>query len=1317
MAQVRNLDICIDRGGTFTDCYARYEEVDTGATPSLVIKLLSQDPLNYDDAPREGIRRILEIVTGEPFPRHRVLDTSLIRSIRMGTTVATNALLERRGERCALLITRGFKDLLVIGNQARPKIFELAIQRPGVLYETVVEINERVTLLGHTSGSTKPAVRSANKPKDCVYGISGELVQVLTTLDIDAARVQLTDLFDAGYRSIAVCFLHSYTYPDHERTLGQLAANVGFTQITLSHELMPMIKAVPRGNSACADAYLTPGIQRYLQGFIQGFDQHLLDRVSVQFMQSDGGLTPVDQFTGFRAILSGPAGGVVGCALTSWNADDPTPVVGFDMGGTSTDVSRYDGSYSHVFETTTAGITIQARQLDIHTVAAGGGSRLFFRNGLFVVGPESAGAHPGPACYRKSGPLTVTDANLVLGRLVSDYFPKIFGPQEDEPLDHEVSVQLFEKLLADMDTNGGESGTTTSPQSVDEVAYGFIKVANEAMSRPIRALTEARGYDSSRHILTCFGGAGGQHACAIADLLSIRRVLVHRHASILSAYGLNLADVVHETQQPCALMLQRDGLSQELVERITDLQETCRAELRRQGFPDDRISVVPYLNLHYQGTDGDMMTSPADVQGSSDTPRAAWDFVTPFESNYQQEFGFHFPDRDILVNDIRIHGVGRSTSATDQSATPYVDLATLPRRRIHCLADVTNEKIDRYTSVYFATGRDPQTPVLLVDRLEPGDVFTGPAVVIDPTFTVIVEPGWETVVTSQHLVLQRVAEDPTNSPTSPPEKQDDQPIVCDPIQLSVFSHRFMSIAEQMGRTLQKTAISTNIKERLDFSCAIFGPDGSLVANAPHIPVHLGSIGHAVQFQIKHWGPDGLHAGDVLLTNHPQAGGSHLPDMTVITPVFQDDRIVFFVASRGHHADIGGILPGSMPPTSRELYEEGAAFTAFKIVERGVFQLAELNDALVVKPAQYPKCSGTRCLRDNVSDLKAQIAANKRGIDLLRRLVIEYGRPTVHAYMHFIQDNAESAIRQLLRTTFQKFGGQALIAEDFLDNGARISLRVTIDPQGGESRDGEAVFDFTGTSPEVYGNLNAPSSITYSAVIYCLRCMVESDIPLNQGCLNPVRIILPEGSLLCPSATAAVVGGNVQTSQRIVDVIFKAFRACAASQGDMNNLTFGKGPDGDGWGYYETIAGGSGAGPSWAGTDGVHTHMTNTRITDPEILERRYPVILHEFSIRPDSGGRGLYRGGNGLIRDLEFLEPIQVSILSERRVFQPYGLAGGEPGQRGENHWLREGVSGSQGRRYRRLALGGKNTCLMAPHDRLRILTPGGGGWGCEPTT
>ncbi|CAI2166520.1 8587_t:CDS:10 [Funneliformis geosporum] len=819
--------------------------------------------------------------------------------------------------------------------------------------------------------------------------------------------------------------------------------------------------------------------------------------------------------------------------------------------------------------------------------------------------------------------------------------------------------------------------------SVDEIAFGFIKVANETMCRPIRILTEAKGYDTSNHILACFGGAGGQHACAIARNLGIQKILIHRYSSVLSAYGLSLANVVYEVQEPCAEIYSEASLPK-LQERIQILCNTCTAEFKSQGFKDEsQIKHEIYLNLRYHGTDFALMIlKPID----------SWNFIDSFVQQYQQEFGFTFSDRSIYVDDIRIRGIAKGFKITQHSVFDEIKQIN-PKL-------VDPSQIKEKTLVYFENGR-VETPIYLLEHLKIGDQIPGPSMIIDVNSTIIVAPECSALITSSHIMITVGSGIRSKVSTK-----------LDPIQLAIFGHRFMSIAEQMGNTLQKTSISTNIKERLDFSCALFGADGNLVANAPHIPVHLGSLSHTVKYQINYYN-DKLEEGDVILTNHPQAGGSHLPDITVITPVFNEGKIVFFVASRGHHADIGGILPGSMPPNSKELYQEGAAIKSFKLVSKGKFDYDGLVDILVNQPAKYPGCSGTRCLRDNVSDLKAQVAANNKGITLVKALIKEYGLDVVLAYMMYIRKNAELSVRELLKEVSRRIGCTVLKAIDYMDDGSPIQLKITID-----EKEGTAEFDFGGTGPEVYANYNAPPSVTYSAIIYCLRSLITNDIPLNQGCLAPIDIKIPENSFLNPSDKAAVVGGNVLTSQRLVDVILKAFQACAASQGDCNNLTFGKDgktEDGtkiiEGWGYYETIAGGSGAGPTWNGQSGVHTHMTNTRITDPEILEKRYDhsILLREFSLRRGSGGAGLHKGGDGVIRDIEFREPLQVCILSERRVHHPYGLQGGKDGSKGLNLWIRRNENGSE---VRTINLGGKNTIKVNAGDRIVICTPGGGGWG-----
>ncbi|XP_055204475.2 5-oxoprolinase isoform X3 [Gorilla gorilla gorilla] len=1243
----------IDRGGTFTDVFAQCPGGHVR-----VLKLLSEDPANYADAPTEGIRRILEQEAGMLLPRDQPLDSSHIASIRMGTTVATNALLERKGERVALLVTRGFRDLLHIGTQARGDLFDLAVPMPEVLYEEVLEVDERVVLHRGEAGTGTP-----------VKGRTGDLLEVQQPVDLGALRGKLEGLLSRGIRSLAVVLMHSYTWAQHEQQVGVLARELGFTHVSLSSEAMPMVRIVPRGHTACADAYLTPAIQRYVQGFCRGFQGQLKD-VQVLFMRSDGGLAPVDAFSGSRAVLSGPAGGVVGYSATTYQQEGGQPVIGFDMGGTSTDVSRYAGEFEHVFEASTAGVTLQAPQLDINTVAAGGGSRLFFRSGLFVVGPESAGAHPGPACYRKGGPVTVTDANLVLGRLLPASFPCIFGPGEDQPLSPEASRKALEAVATEVNSFLTNGPCPASPLSLEEVAMGFVRVANEAMCRPIRALTQARGHDPSAHVLACFGGAGGQHACAIARALGMDTVHIHRHSGLLSALGLALADVVHEAQAPCSLLYAPETFMQ-LDQRLSRLEEQCVDALQAQGFPRSQISTESFLHLRYRGTDCALMVSAHQHPATARSPRAG-DFGAAFVERYMREFGFVIPERPVVVDDVRVRGTGRSG----------LRLEDAPK------AQTGPPRVDKMTQCYFEGGYQ-ETPVYLLAELGCGHKLHGPCLIIDSNSTILVEPGCQAEVTKTGDIRISVGAEVPG--TVGPQ--------LDPIQLSIFSHRFMSIAEQMGRILQRTAISTNIKERLDFSCALFGPDGGLVSNAPHIPVHLGAMQETVQFQIQHLGAD-LHPGDVLLSNHPSAGGSHLPDLTVITPVFWpgQTRPVFYVASRGHHADIGGITPGSMPPHSTMLQQEGAVFLSFKLVRGGVFQEEAVTEALRA-PGKVPNCSGTRNLHDNLSDLRAQVAANQKGIQLVGELIGQYGLDVVQAYMGHIQANAELAVRDMLRAfgTSRQARGLPLevSSEDHMDDGSPIRLRVQI-----SLSQGSAVFDFSGTGPEVFGNLNAPRAITLSALIYCLRCLVGRDIPLNQGCLAPVRVVIPRGSILDPSPEAAVVGGNVLTSQRVVDVILGAFGACAASQGCMNNVTLGNAH----MGYYETVAGGAGAGPSWHGRSGVHSHMTNTRITDPEILESRYPVILRRFELRRGSGGRGRFRGGDGVTRELLFREEALLSVLTERRAFRPYGLHGGEPGARGLNLLIRKNG--------RTVNLGGKTSVTVYPGDVFCLHTPGGGGYG-----
>ncbi|PYH69519.1 5-oxoprolinase [Aspergillus vadensis CBS 113365] len=1256
---VGKVKIAIDRGGTFTDVWAGLP-----GRSDVVFKLLSVDPANYDDAPTEGIRRVLSTYYGKEIPRSHPLPKADLEFIRMGTTVATNALLERKGTRHAFLVTKGFRDLLNIGYQSRPRLFDLDIVKPAVLYDEVHEIDARVTIEGFDEDVDGLFNATEEIPGVLVRGTSGDMVRILKPIDEEQVRHVLRDLRGKGFDTLAVCFTHSHIFPDHEVRVHQLAIEEGFNHVSLSSAVAAnMIKMVPRGSSASADAYVTPEIRRYLAGFMKGFEGGNLDGVRCEFMQSDGGLVSHHQFSGIRGLLSGPAGGVVGYAQTTYDEISKIPVVGFDMGGTSTDVSRYGGQFEHIFETTTAGVAIQSPQLDINTVAAGGGSMLAWKKRLFAVGPESASSHPGPACYRKRGPLTVTDANLFLGRLLPDYFPKIFGENENEALDSDTVQRMFDNLTA---TIYSDTGNKMSPE---EVAWGFLDVANESMCRPIRALTEGKGYDIANHHLSVFGGAGGQHACDVARKLGISTVVIHKYSSILSAYGMALADFVQEAQEPVNEVYGDESRTR-LLGRLSLLRDKVRRQLNGQGISDGDISYQRYLNMRYQGTETAIMVlQPADG-----------DFKQEFKRMHLREFAFLSPDeRPIIVDDVRVRGVG-SCGGLEKS-----DGKRLGQKLKYASFNVARpEFVERTTKIYFPGTGKISAPVFLLPKLEPLTLITGPAIIIDQTQTLVITPGAEAKVLSNHVVIH------INDSSSQIIRS---PVSMHRVQLSLFAHRFMSIAEQMGRALQKTAVSLNIKERLDFSCALFGPDGGLVANAPHVPVHLGSMSYAVKYQHElHEGK--LAPGDVLVSNHPEAGGTHLPDITVITPVFEKTgkQIAFYVASRGHHTDIGGLGGTSMPPNSTELWQEGAAIRSFKLIHAGKFDESGITEILL-RPGQYPGCTGSRHVSDNISDLKAQVAANHKGMILVQDLIKEYTLPVVQMYMKGIQSNAEWAVRDFLRAAIITKGTH-LVAEDQMDNGSVIKLTVII------CRDGSAVFDFTGTDCELLSNINAPPAITYSAIIYSLRVLIGTDIPLNQGCLTPIDVVLPKGTFLNPSAGPAVCAGNTQTSQRLVDVILKAFRAGAASHGCMNCIGFfgeggkdaeGKKLNGYAYAFGETIGGGSGATSFRPGASGVHTHMTNTRITDPESLEKRYPVILREFAIRPNSGGKGVNRGGDGVVRDIECRVPLSFSLITERRTVAPYGMNGGEPGQCGANYWVRK---------------------MNGAGDRAVIHTPGGGGWG-----
>ncbi|AEY95174.1 FABR114Cp [Eremothecium gossypii FDAG1] len=1272
--------IAIDRGGTFTDC------IGTSGTgrpeDDVVIKLLSVDPANYPDAPLEGIRRLLEHFQNKQIPRGLPLCIAGIESIRMGTTLATNCLLERTGERCAFVTTKGFKDALLIGDQTRPRIFDLSIKRPDMLYDVAVEIDERVTLVDYSEDPTRHK-STADSSAGKYAGRSGEIVHVLKVPNEDEVRSTLRVLYAMGIRQVAIALLHSYTYPAHEEIVGRIAEEEGFTHISLSSQVSPMIKFVPRATSAVVDAYLTPVIKDYLKGIYAGLRES--DNTSIQFMQSDGGLVDARRFSGLKAILSGPAGGVVGYSQTC-SCSDNAPLIGFDMGGTSTDVSRFEGRLEHIFETEIAGVTLRSPQLDINTIAAGGSSRLFWENGLFRVGPESAGADPGPVAYRKGGPLTITDANLVLGRLIPEFFPSIFGPNEDQSLDIEATKGKFSELANIINTELGSNMT------VEEVAYGFICVANESMARPIRKMTEGKGHLLSHHRLVSFGGAGGQHAVAVAHSLGIETVLMHRYSAILSAYGMLLADAVEEEQVPCSIFLQDTSSKDQLNEIFHQLITSTSISLLKQGFADDRLEFERYLNLRYEGTETSLMVLQ---EGDS------WDFVERFAKLHKREFGFVFAEKRILVDDVRVRALGKSMVRNQEPVDQQLSQVT------RSTADPSKDA-KFFKDVYFVDGFI-KTPIYRLDSLPVGTCIEGPAILADDHQTNIIPPGAEAIILKTHVYIQISC--------NQQKITNDEVDKINPVMLSIFGHRFMDIAEQMGSQLRKTSVSTNVKERLDFSCAIFDHEGNLVANAPHVPVHLGSMSTCIKAQATLC-KGKLKKGDVLISNHPDIGGTHLPDITIISPVFSDEKDdpLFYVASRAHHADIGGTLPGSIPPNSKELYEEGAMIYSEKVVKAGQFNEALLKKLLFEDPAKYPGCSGSRRLSDNISDIKAQIAANTRGIQLLNQLVDVFGLGTVTRYMDAIQENAALTVKNVLRKITKHFGKTVYSAEDYMDDGSVIKLRVELN-----AKEDKYIFDFTGTSPQVHGNLNAPVAITNSAILYCLRCFVDEEIPLNQGCLKPITVIIPESSILWPTKGVAVVGGNVMTSQRVTDVILKTFKVMADSQGDCNNFTFGTGGNDastgeytQGFGYYETICGGHGAGgdswrgPGWHGTHPVHTNMTNTRMTDTEIFERRYPVILREFSIRKGSGGNGLYRGGDGVTRDIEFSVPVQASILSERRSLPPNGLEGGFPGKRGLNLWVRHETGAT-------MNIGGRNTVQVQPGDRMIINTPGGGGFGIPP--
>ncbi|VEU21585.1 DEKNAAC102522 [Brettanomyces naardenensis] len=1255
-----SLQISIDRGGTFCDIWAKIPNEG-----EIIFKILSEDPRNYADAPAEGIRLVLEKFTGKSIPRGEKLDGSLIEWVRMGTTVATNALLERKGEPFVYFTTKGFEDVLEIGTQARPELFNLKVAANETLFDKVVGVDERITV--ETSSDDPNPVTIDPEDPQIRETPSGTFVRVLKPLDVAQTTKDLQNAYDSGYRAIAVCLAHAYLWDVHEKTVAEIARKIGFKFISISSEVSRTINYLHRGNSTCIDAYLTPHVQRYVSQFLNSFSTV----PTVQIMQSNGGLADARAFKGINAILSGPAGGVVGVRETCY---ENTPVVGFDMGGTSTDVSRYDGNEFDIsFDNKIAGLDISAPQLRIHTVAAGGGSILRWQKGLFHVGPESAGSDPGAACYRKGGPLTVTDANLFLGRLVVSEFPHIFGKSGKEPLDVEIVRKKFEELAEQVGKDTGNSSITS-----EDVALGFLNVANVKMANSIREITESRGYAAKDHLLVSFGGAGSQNCTAVARNLGIGRVLIHKYSSVLSSYGIAKAQVARELKAPFVTeFTDTDKVKSEAEHIINELRSRISDELSSGG---KQINFTVSLGMKYNG-------SNTIFEVSLDSP----DLLSSFLAIHRREFGFVLAEstpiftQSVSVKGVRVQGSKEEINITEELKEPRNSISsTLSTQR-----------------VYFSSGY-LDTPVYRLPQLHRNDYITGPALIVDPTQTILVEPGTTATIIKSHVVLDIGGEQSIGLHSLPESLSQ-----ADPILLTVFGHRFMGIAETMGRTLQRTSVSTSIKERLDFSCAIFGPDGSLVANAPHIPIHLGSMQYAIQYQHQKW-KGRLKKGDVLVSNHPEAGGTHLPDITVITPVFNDGEIVFYVASRGHHADIGGAGITAMSPNSRQLWQEGVSIKSFKLVSEGKFD-EEGIVKLFMDAGKYPGCSATRKINDNLNDLRAQVSANQKGIGLVEGLFKEYGKKYVQFYMAAIRHNAEVAVRDFFREQYKIHGGKPLHAIDWFDDGIPVECKITFDGDKGE-----AMFDFTGTGPEEYGPMNTPPSITYSCVIYVVRCLIDLDIPLNQGCLAPCHITIPSGTILNPSGDVAICGSTI-SGQRITDVILKCFGVAAASQGDANSFGWGRGGKDPytgkvtpGFAAGEALGGGVGAMEGYNGASACNVHCTNTKTTDIEVVETRTPVVISQWCIRRGSGGKGKWKGGDGATREIEARVPLRVSILSERRIYEPYGIEGGLPGESGSNYWYRKQKDGN----YIKTHLNAKEIIYVKVGDRVRVNTPAGGGFG-----
>ena len=1181
----------VDRGGTFTDVVARRPD------GSLVThKLLSENPKQYGDAAIAGIRQVLGLRDGDRLP---VED---IAAVKMGTTVATNALLEHKGEPTVLVITRGFADAPRIAYQNRPRIFARHIELPDLLHSEVVEATERLDAAGG----------------------------VVTPLEADPLRRALEDAFGRGYRSVAVVLMHAFRNPTHEIGIGELARGIGFTQISLSHEVSPLMKLVSRADTTIVDAYLTPILRRYVDQVSDA-----LPGVRCQFMRSSGGLTEAHHFRGKDAILSGPAGGIVGMARTA-QAARLTRVIGFDMGGTSTDVSHYAGEFEREYDTQIAGVRIRAPMMSIHTVAAGGGSILHFDGQRYRVGPGSAGADPGPVSYGRGGPLTVTDANVMLGRIQPAHFPAVFGDNGDEPLDAHEVARAFSELA---DRIGDDRGP-------EEVAAGFLRIAVNNMADAIKRISVQRGHDVTRYTLSTFGGAGGQHACAVADALGMTQILIHPFAGVLSAYGMGLADVTatRETalERPLSL-LGREGLDAALAPLVADGVR----ELMDQGVPGDTVE-VRRAHLKYAGTDTTVQVPVGDVDR----------MLEEFEHLYRRRFSFLMPERDVVVEAVSVELIGRAETHQDEVTSTPRKRALRPDSRVQMYTDTWTE-VDLYRR----------------EELTAGDRILGPAIIAEANATTVVDPGWQAGVNDHnHLVLRRTEVRPRASAAT---------TEVDPVLLELFNNLFMSIAEQMGERLRATANSVNIKERLDFSCALFDSRGNLIANAPHIPVHLGSMGESIKTVIEA-NAGRMRPGDSYVLNNPYRGGTHLPDITVVTPVFDPrEQIIFYVASRGHHADVGGSTPGSMPPFSRRVEEEGVMIDNALLTRDGRMREAEMLEILT--GGQFP----ARSPHDNLADLRAQLAANEKGVAELHALVEDFGLDVVTAYMGHVRDNAAEAVRRVISALRD---GSCRYE---LDSGAFIEVSIAVDR---DTR--SAHIDFTGTSEQQPDNSNAPASVTMAAILYVFRTLVADEIPLNSGCLEPIEVTIPEGSMLAPRYPAAVVAGNVETSQAVTGALYAALQAQAEGSGTMNNLTFGN----DRYQYYETVASGSGAGPDFHGTDVVQTHMTNSRLTDPEVLEWRFPVRLEAYEIRHGSGGTGRLRGGCGGRRRLRFLTPMTVTLLSSHRRVPPYGMAGGAPGALG-HQWIERADGTIQ-------PMAGRDSVEVLAGDVFVIETPGGGGYG-----